>query len=239
MAVVMVIIHIAVLLHQIYTSVALPRAYPHFKDVNIELRQISCLDSGQCLPEEFRNVSVPADAVNCTDGVCSCSSCFTVTGGTCTLRQCWRFENGSCVDGRTRSQLTATLLSAFLSSVGAANFYIGRNDLAAGQLLLFLILVVTIAIGNTVSCVCRTTSDKDSEETDECIAELCCSCCCRDCSPDDSSEGILTACCIILSCGISVSVIVLAVLPVIAWWIADLVIFATNQRVDENGCPLF
>ena len=99
--------------------------------------------------------------------------------------------------------------------------------------------MVTIAIGITVSCVCRTTSDKDSEETNECIAELCCSCCCRDCSPDDGSEGILTACCIILSCGISVSVIVLAVLPVIAWWIADLVIFATNQRVDENGCPLF
>ena len=105
MAVVMVIIHIAVLLHQIYTSVALPKAYHHFKDVKIELRQISCLDSGQCLPEELRNLSVPADAVNCTDGVCSCSSCFTVTGGTCTLRQCWRFENGSCVDGRTRSQL--------------------------------------------------------------------------------------------------------------------------------------
>ena len=239
MAVFMVIIHIAVLLHQIYTSVALPRAYPHFKDVNIELRQISCLDSVQCLSEEFRNVSVPADVVNCTDGVCSCSSCFTVTGGTCTLRQCWRFENGSCVDGRTRSQLTATLLSAFLSSVGAANFYIGRNDLAAGQLVLFLILVVAIAVGITVLCVCRSTRDKDDEETDECIAELCCSCCCRDYSPDDGSEGILTACCIILSCCISVSVIVLAVLPVIAWWIADLVIFATNQRVDENGCPLF
>ena len=238
MAVVMVIIHIAVLLHQIYTSGALPRAYPpHFKAVNIELRQISCLDSFQCLPAEFRNVSVPADAVNCTDGVCSCSSCFTVTGGTCSLRQCWSFENGSCVDGRTRSQLTAILLSAFLSSVGAANFYIGRNDLAAGQLVLFLILVVAIAVGITVLCVCR--SDKDGEETDECIAKLCCSCCCGDYSPDDGSEGILTACCIILFCGISVSVIVLAVLPVIAWWIADLVIFATNQRVDENGCPLF
>ena len=56
---------------------------------------------------------------------------------------------------RTRSQLTATLLSAFLSSVGAANFYIGRNDLAAGQVVLLLMLVVAIAIGITVLCVCR------------------------------------------------------------------------------------
>ncbi len=36
---------------------------------------------------------------------------------------------GQCSNDRRPSQLTAFLLSLFVSSTGAANFYIGRNDL--------------------------------------------------------------------------------------------------------------
>ena len=101
----------AVLLHQIYTTLALPRAYPGLKEsrgesVSVALRQAACSNPAQCLPNEFSNISVPTDLVNCTDGVCSCSSCFVVTGSTCTIRQCWSLENGSCADGKTRSKHT-------------------------------------------------------------------------------------------------------------------------------------
>lgn len=32
--------------------------------------------------------------------------------------------------------------------------------------------------------------------------------------------------------------VVLVVLIILAWWIADVVIFAQNSRLDEDGCPL-
>ena len=52
--------------------------------------------------------------------------------GTCIEVSCedWRYNTRDldCQDDRP-SQLTAFLLSFFLSSTGAANFYIGRDDL--------------------------------------------------------------------------------------------------------------
>ena len=230
-------ITLAVLLHQIYTTLALPRAYPGLGEsrsepIIVALRQTACTTPAQCLPEEFGNVSVPTDLVNCTDGVCSCSSCFVVTGGACTIRQCWRLENGSCVDGRTRSQRTAVLLSAFLSSVGAANFYIGRNDLGAAQLVLFVFLVFAICAGIAIPCGCRFCMCA----CDDCIVKFC-PCWCDEEDLEESS-GLLTALCFVYCCGIVTVVIVLSVLSVAIWWIVDLGIFAANQRLDGNGCPL-
>ena len=230
----------AVLLHQIYTTLALPRAYPGLREsrsepISVALRQAACSTPAQCLPaEEFGNVSVPTDLVNCTDGVCSCSSCFVVNGSACTIRQCWSWENGNCVDGRTLSQQTAVLLSAFLSSVGAANFYIGRNDLGAGQLVLFVFLVLALFVGTAVPCgLCK----NDTDKTDECAFKWC-PCCRYEDSSDYEGWGIISACCLICCCSTGVLAIVLSALLVAIWWIVDLVIFATNQRLDGNGCPL-
>ena len=231
-------ITLAVLLHQIYTTLALPRAYPGLREsrsepISVALRQAACSTPAQCLPaEEFGNISVPTDLVNCTDGVCSCSSCFVVNGSACTIRQCWSWENGSCVDGRTLSQRTAVLLSAFLSSVGAANFYIGRNDLGAGQLVLFVFLVFAICAGIAVPCGCRFCACA----CDECIVKLC-PCWC-DKEDLEESSGLLTTLCFVYCCVIDIIVIVLSVLSVAIWWIVDLGIFAANQRLDGNGCPL-
>lgn len=66
-------------------------------------------------------------------GLCVCNDCFTkASNGTCVNVECedWRFNPSEqkCDDDRPK-QLTAFLLSLFLSSTGAANFYIGRNDL--------------------------------------------------------------------------------------------------------------
>ena len=229
----------AVLLHQIYTTLALPRAYPGLKEFRSEPISVAlaCSTPAQCLPEEFGNVSVPTDLVNCIDGVCSCSSCFVVNGSACTIRQCWRLENGSCVDGRTRSQRTAVLLSAFLSSVGAANFYIGRNDLGAAQLVLFVFLVLAIFVGTAVPCGFHSQCNNDTDKTDECVVK-CCPCCRYEDYSDYEGWGVISVCCLICCCSIGVLFIVLSALPVAIWWIVDLVIFATNQRLDGNGCPL-
>ena len=64
---------------------------------------------------------------------CDCNECFELgSNGTCVDVSCedWRYDQTEldCVDDRPK-QLTAFLLSLFLSSTGAANFYIGRNDL--------------------------------------------------------------------------------------------------------------
>jgi len=37
---------------------------------------------------------------------------------------------------------------------------------------------------------------------------------------------------------VSAVTVVLVVLIILAWWIADVVIFAQNSRLDEDGCPL-
>ena len=61
---------------------------------------------------------------------------------------------GQCQDERP-SQATAFYLSLTLSGVGAANFYIGRNDLGAVQLALFISLFgVLYCIIYTMCCLC-------------------------------------------------------------------------------------
>ena len=65
-------------------------------------------------------------------GQCVCEMCFTRnSSGQCQICSDYPFSNtlGECgVDDRPR-QLTAFLLSLFLSSTGAANFYIGQTNL--------------------------------------------------------------------------------------------------------------
>ena len=72
------------------------------------------------------------NSIYITIGECVCNMCFTRnSSGLCELCSDYRYSSsqGICgVDNRPR-QLTAFLLSLFLSSTGAANFYIGRNEL--------------------------------------------------------------------------------------------------------------
>ena len=111
----------------------------------------SCVNDSDCYVG-----SVPATLVECLGtGVCSCQECFSLntTTNRCYTEypDCYFYNStiGQCQDNRL-SQLTAFLLSLFLSEVGAANFYIRRYDLAGAQLAL---LVSVFAI---VYCVCYT-----------------------------------------------------------------------------------
>ena len=169
-----------------------------------------CSSQEECVPDTIRNsTGVPINLVDCIGGECICQDCFMVSElGSCSLRECRDYTRNGCEDDR-RSQLTALLLSIFLSGVGAANFYIDRDGLAAGQLVLFLIILFS-------SCaVCF---------------PLCCICC----GKDNEKMGVIIS---IYFCLITI-IIILASLAQTAWWIADLVIFANNNRDDGDGCPL-
>lgn len=66
------------------------------------------------------------------EDLCVCSGCFAYnSAGLCTVCPSYQYNNasGECGIDRRPKQLTAFLLSLFLSSVGAANFYIHQNGL--------------------------------------------------------------------------------------------------------------
>lgn len=89
-----------------------------------------CNISEDCFPKKVGNV--PDDLIHCdsSSGLCVCSSCFELFNDTCRLKKCQQFQENplKCIDNR-KSQKIVLLLSAFLSSIGAANFYIGQYTL--------------------------------------------------------------------------------------------------------------
>ena len=80
-----------------------------------------------------------------------CSDCFVRLHDVCSVAECHSYQPSEleCEDKR-RSQKTAFLLSVFLSSVGAANFYIadhkiGKPAYIFTTFVLVLLLVYRIA----------------------------------------------------------------------------------------------
>lgn len=93
--------------------------------------QFTCSNQLDCIPSSINSSNIPEELIGCvgTPRRCNCSECFQLYNDTCQLKDCWSYDaTSNCTDNR-RSQLEAILLSACLSSVGAANFYIGRNIL--------------------------------------------------------------------------------------------------------------
>lgn len=92
--------------------------------------QYACTTDKDCYPPNLQNTTIPPKYINCdnSSALCQCNDCFIRENDTCALAKCHNWSNVQCVDQR-RSQKTAFLLSVFLSSTGAANFYIGQYDL--------------------------------------------------------------------------------------------------------------
>jgi len=92
--------------------------------------QYACTTDEDCYPPNLPNTTIPPKYIHCdnSSGLCQCNYCFIRENDTCALARCHNWNNVQCVDKR-RSQKTAFLLSVFLSSTGAANFYIGQYDL--------------------------------------------------------------------------------------------------------------
>ena len=169
----------------------------------------TCSNQQDCLPSQLGNESVPQALVQCTGGRCFCNQCFlrNVENNTCFLQPpCTNYSSSTgCADTRF-SQLTAFLLSFFLSWLGAANFYIGQLGLAIPQLLIGIF--------------------------------MCCLGCCaglfRSGKKDNEEVNLFK---LILCCALCIPALLLPFVQ-LAWWIADLVIFGRNDRLDGRGCPL-
>eukprot|EP00731_Ephydatia_muelleri_P006487 Em0003g735a len=181
----------------------------------ISVRQTSpmnCTADSNCSPSNITGYPVP-NGVKCINNACVCSgSCFSLStvASRCTYSTCgWYNPNTTvCTAFAPKSQLTAFLLSFFVMPTGAANFYIGQNGLGGAQLALFLLTIII----SYVSCCIKICTKRGSNEGGAGLF-VCLSCC----------TGLLT---------------LLISLVTLAWWIADLVIFARNQRTMGNGCPL-
>ena len=182
---------------------------------NIEIRQNApqCNNNSDCYPVDFSaNASIPVAFVQCTGGRCSCSECFMRND---TSNRC--YVDPPCTDydpetlkceDNRRKTLTAFLLTFFLVPTGAANFYIDRLDFAIPQLLLGVIYIFF-----------------------QCCVVPCLKSCAKSAQDDGETwKGILACCLCIPYC--------LLAWLFFSWWIADLVIFGTNQRLDGDGCPL-
>lgn len=179
-------------------------------------RQALCTNQTSCYPSSLSGELIPTTLINCDNGLCVCQECFELDGNRCReLAPCQTYSSTtrSCNDAR-RSQLIALLLSIFLSEVGAANFYIARNDLAGGQLAIFLMSFVVIFVA---ACPC------------------CFLCCCKDESGERTAVALVGYVIAIIVGGV---IALICSLMILAWWIADLVIFIQNSRLDGQNCML-
>jgi hypothetical protein len=194
---------------------------------NVHTPEYPCTTDFSCYPKEYVNDTIPYEFVMCRNGTCVCQDCFYRLNDTCEKRKCHHFENDtrSCVDDR-KSQKDILILSIFLSSTGAANSYIGQDTLGliqSGILLLTLILCMCIC------CVKKCCLDCCSSFEDECE---CCDCC------EDFWGCFCKEFCARICVYISCVGIMLCFLVIISWWVADIVAFSENVRLDGDGCPL-
>eukprot|EP00731_Ephydatia_muelleri_P002407 Em0001g2407a len=104
---------------------------------------VPCLNNTDCYPTVLKGSAVPSDFIKCESNNCICSgNCFKLNGFICDFSVWGEYSNATntCTTASDlKDQKTAFLLSLFLSSIGAANFYIGRNDLGAGPLVFLLL----------------------------------------------------------------------------------------------------
>ncbi|KAL5517504.1 hypothetical protein EMCRGX_G003059 [Ephydatia muelleri] len=185
-------------------------------------RSVACYNDTDCYPATLKGSAVPTEYIKCENYSCICSSnCFKTSGSTCEYSVCGQYDNAThncTTTSDLKDQKTAFLLSLFLSSIGAANFYIGRNELAIPQLVMSVVMVATPLL---LLCIC---------------------CCALECSDTGGHMGGMAVQCILGIMGfVSIVPLIIAVLLAlitIAWWIADLVIFVNNERTDGSGCAL-
>ena len=173
-----------------------------------------CTSALQCYPTGYvaGGIEVPPTFINCSaDGECVCRNCFSLQDvGTCAVdAPCRTYDTtNGTCLDHRRSQVTALVLAIVLTPIGAANFYVARYEYAVPQLVLFVILIASSLFGRILRCF---SEDKGRE-----------------------TESFLALC----STVVAAVVAILALLTILAWWIADVVMFAKNTRRDGSNCLL-
>ena len=188
--------------------------------ISCVLSQSYCNTHQNCT-QTLLNTNATNQSVECILNRCQCTDCFTFNDNTnsstdtCVLNaQCYKyaFSVGRC-ESTARRKLTALLLQVFIGVVGAANFYIGRIDLGMGQLFLFIILIILPGVTEIFHCRLESSLKGNS---------------------DNSKHQIS----LILIISILSIITIFVGSFVFTWWLADVIIFATNTRTDLNGCTL-
>ena len=123
-----------------------------------------------------------------------------------------------------KSQLTALLLSLFLGQLGAGRFYVGDVGLGSAKLLLtlgpcFLGCFACVYMGCSAAALtaCFSKSGDGASAQQDGDAETVCVGC--------TTIGV--GCLLCLAC--------LVPFAIMGWWIADVVMFASNDILDGDG----
>ena len=191
--------------------------------ISVVYTQSVCNTAQNCT-RTVLNLNVSNASVQCLANQCQCvDTCFSFNNDTvsspdtCVLdSQCYQYSLtlGQC-ESTARKTIIALMLQIVLGFVGAANFYIGRISFGLGQLFVFILFSILLFLLE----VMRIFSD--------CVD-------CNDCNDNVIVKlGLVLALFIII-----VPLTFILMLILIIWWGVDILIFATNSRVDLNGCIL-
>ena len=145
-------------------------------------RAFNCTHDLDCV-YEMPSMS-QSEKIACLNGTCLCLDCFTANASTghCQLyTPCFDYDpnDDTCIDLR-QSQTTAFILSLFLSSIGAANFYIGQYVLGGTQL--GLLLTIFLLCYSCTCCVCFCCGSEP-----DCLPD-----CCQLCDEEVSGKVLCT-----------------------------------------------
>jgi len=92
----------------------------------------NCTTDEECIQNRTLT-TVSSNLVRCDNGNCVCSDCFYVdnSDGLCytCIDYLYNLTTQMCGSDSRQNQLTALLLSIYLSACAAANFYIGQTAL--------------------------------------------------------------------------------------------------------------
>ena len=176
----------------------------------------SCETAQDCTPIPLAANTV---LVQCIENDCACNSeCFLYElyvsdiADSCLMKSvCYSYSslNDTC-SLITKSAATGVLYALFLGYMGASNYYVGNYGSAIVQTLFFVILIPfsVVLCAVNVRCYVRHKNNYSS-----------------------SRKWFICA-------AVGVIFVVVLSLVVFIWWIVEIYLFATNNKLDSNLCPL-
>lgn len=176
----------------------------------------SCETAQQCTPTPLAADSI---LVQCIDNDCLCNNeCFSYElyvsniSDSCLLNAiCYSYSSLSdTCNLTTRSAASGVLYALFLGYVGASNYYVGNYSSAIVQSFFFVVLIAY----SVILCMVNTR------------------CYLRHKNKYSSSRRWF-----IYAAGSVIAVVMLSII-VFIWWVVEIYLFATNNKLDSNMCPL-
>ena len=181
--------------------------------------QSSCATAQNCTNTTLNNNNNNNNntAVQCINNTCICTECFNINAqDLCILNsRCYLYSQTGVCESTAADWLTALLLHTFLGLLGVANFYLGHIGLGVTQLFLLALTILCPILAEYPSYyLLESIKNKNSTYTER--RKIC--------------LGVIVSVLSVLSI-VSGGIVVL-------WWIVELVLLATNSRLDGNWCQL-